>query len=80
MIEPTPNELRIHRTKIHNKLVTLGMFITFGIAAMLLVGGLLAPLYGPLNAGLRRSAIMMAVGGAMALAGCALRGCFRSET
>lgn len=80
MIEPTPDEMRVHRAKIHNQLVALGMFITIGLGAMLVVGGLLAPFYGPLDAGLIRSAIMMAVGGVMALAGYSLRRCFRSET
>lgn len=80
MSELTPDEMRRHRAKVHNQLVMLGMFNTFGIAAMLVVGGLLAPLYGPLDAGLIRSAIMMAVGGVMALAGYSLRRCFRSES
>ena len=72
--------MRRHRAKVHNQLVMLGMFNVFGIAAMLVVGGLLAPLYGPLYAGLIRSIIMMAVGGVMALAGYSLRRCFRSES
>ncbi|MGI3899207.1 MAG: hypothetical protein ACRYGP_32855 [Janthinobacterium lividum] len=80
MTEPTPDEMRRHRAKIHNQLVALGMFITVGFAAMLVVGGLLAPLYGPLDAGLIRSAIMLTVGGVIVLAGYSLRRYFRSET
>ena len=62
MTDPTADEMRRHRAKIHNQLVRMSMDICVKSAAGSILFGLFAPFYGQPAAAWMRSALLVTVG------------------